>query len=202
MRKLALLFLAGIIFFSCNRRVSREQLIEYIRDSKNGCIQSSSNKGLDISVYFKPYDILAYGELLKLRSAGKANVDSIINQYSNKLYFTISLQYNKQELLQKYINNNVAYTQLISYLSYEIKNDISLRAGDKVYYPATCNFTRTYGVSNTNNILLIFDKTELKNLKEFTIKLNSKWNDIGNHSFPFKIKNFNKVPSIDFKNIK
>ena len=203
MRNLVYFIVIIIVFSACNRQVARDKLIEYIADPENKCVQTSSYKDLIINAYYRPYDLLVYGEILSLKVKNENSIDSIINQYNSNMYFMLSLKSGESNFLQKYITNNVVYTRLVSYFNYGIQSDIQLidNNNNKIH-PTDCVFMRNYGISDVNNILLIFNKTELQNSRNFTINLNSKWNDIGTHKFHFNIKDLESIPTIDFKNIK
>ncbi len=185
------------IIFSCNKPVSREELINYINEPKNGCMKSNQHKGCNVSVFYRPIEIIAYGELVKEKGKSQEAVDSVRQLYSKNLYFIISLSVNEYDYLQKYVNNLSEYNNVVSYLNYGIQTDLKLIIpGKSSYYPIDCIFTRAYEVSNTNNILVVFNKEVINNEKEFTIQFNSVRKDIGSHSFSFNIKDLETIPEI------
>jgi hypothetical protein len=191
-----------LLFTSCNRKLNKEKLVEYIKNPENGVMKDKSIGSINISVYYKPVDFLVQQELVSSDVIKNSKIEEIRENYSKNLYFQISISMNDKEVLNNAAYNRQEFGRMVNQLSFEMGNRVYLTDNDNdTLQMMNYLYPRMYGMSKSTDILFSFEKPDLKNTESliFTIK------DIGlmtgDIKFKFKTKDILEVPELKFSNI-
>ncbi len=200
--KEGIIILLALLLFSCNQRTfdSKEELLQYITNPKSGYLQKKSVNGIDISLMYRPTDLLVDQELRGLQD--KKTIDSLRDKYDNYLYFNLSLSKNNEELLSTVPKNRNEFGAIVNQLAFGMDQKIHLYTRKKDTIPMLDYvYPRMYGMSDNTSLLLVYPRNE-DILKEETLTLSIEdfGAQIGEVKFKIVNKTFIKEPKILFQN--
>lgn len=136
---------------------TKQDLWKYIQNPENGYTHSTRVNGVDYTVYYKPTDLLVDQELDSVHAAA---VQQLREHYGKYLYFTLMLSKNGKELLAT-APDRQKFGRMVHQLSFGMGAKVHLYTPQKdtlnlLDYSAP----RTYGMSPTTNILLVYPREE------------------------------------------
>jgi len=113
-----------------------------------------------------------------------------------KKYFVLGLSSNQKELLRQL--PYAQYSEMIQVLSFRMRAYISLILDNgRTVDPMTCLFQQTYGMSGSNELLLVFDRRELESSGHLTISVKEFGLNTGNLNFEMDTNDIKNIPTID-----
>lgn len=176
--KKAMSFALLLTIISCKPVIrTKNDLIKYISDPANGLRQEKQINNITISCLYQPVAL----------HQKKINTKIEDKKTSDRACFVLSLAKDNKELLNQ-LNYNL-YSEMVQVLSFRMPQYVSLIIeGKEPIVPLDVFFQQTYGLSNSNNVLLIFDKAQIANTDEFKIKIKEFGLDLGNLAFGYKSK--------------
>ena len=185
MRTSIIFLLFIIIFCGCHRQrfSSEEELWDYLRDEKNGYIQSKKINGVDFTLLYKPTDVLVKQEIAD--KASKEEIEKLREKYSNYLYFNLSMSVNQKELLSAVPANRNEFGAMVNQLAFGMKEKVHLYTQSKDTIELTDYiYPRMYGMSRATTMLFVYPKQEsLKGeILNFTIE------DLGTYTGEVRFK--------------
>jgi hypothetical protein len=191
-----MLFVTVILSESCKRSIkTRAELITYIDDPKNGLKVTNDIGKVEATMNYKPWQLMAINHQ---KSKGPANAPGQ-NNFSGKYYFVLSLSANHKELLRQLQFSD--YSEMVQVLAFRMMEYvIAVPDNGKAVAPEDCLFQQTYGMSTSNQLLIVFDKSKLNNTKEIDIKIKEFGLNIGNLNYRFKLKDINDIQNIALNN--
>jgi hypothetical protein len=192
-----LLFL--VILVSCSKpgSLTPEKLNKYIMDEEHGLSKKVEVNGYDVQVKYRPTDLLVEQEISnEIQDTSK--VSSLRSKYNRYYYFILSLSHDKQEALDP---KSDQFSELVQTLSFRMNNYVNLTTASQDTIP-TADFilNRTYGFSESTELLFVFSKEKSKGKDWLQFNLNEFGLGIGNQRFRFKIDDLEHAPKIDFHN--
>jgi hypothetical protein len=174
-----------IIFCGCHRQrfSSEEELWDYLRDEKNGYIQSKKINGVDFTLLYKPTDVLVKQEIAD--KASKEEIEKLREKYSNYLYFNLSMSVNQKELLSAVPANRNEFGAMVNQLAFGMNEKVHLYTQSKDTIELTDYiYPRMYGMSRATTIMFVYPREEA--LQEKT--LNFTIEDLGMYTGEVKFK--------------
>ena len=196
------LFVFVLQFFSCNQNTfnSEAELIDYLKDEKNGYIQHKSINGYDFTLMYKPTDVLVKQELGD-NGFSKDKIKKLRAKYSKYLYFNLSMSRDNQELLSTTPKSRNEFGTMVNQLAFGMQDKVNLFTKQKdtidlidFIYP------RMYGMSKATTIMFVYPRDE-KKLKEDV--LNFAIEDLGLYTgevkFKIETENIKNEPKLLFK---
>ncbi len=174
-----------IIFCGCHRQrfSSEEELWDYLRDEKNGYIQSKKINGVDFTLLYKPTDVLVKQEIAD--KASKEEIEKLREKYSNYLYFNLSMSVNQKELLSIVPKNRNEFGAMVNQLAFGMNEKVHLYTQSKDTIDLTDYiYPRMYGMSRATTIMFVYPREEA--LQEKT--LNFTIEDLGMYTGEVKFK--------------
>jgi hypothetical protein len=192
-----LLFL--LICFACQRKVNREELINYLNDPKNELFIQKSSNGIDISLQYRPSDLLVQQHVNSFPDSLKENkVPELKRKYNDNLYLLLSLSKNNQEIMN-YLVNTPLHSQMVNQFSFGMHEKVLLTNNNKdTLLMQNCTYVPTYGIAKKNTLLLSFDKKHLKNSEYIKFKLKEIGFGTGAVSFKMKTRKILAAPILKF----
>ncbi|MGP1994260.1 hypothetical protein D9V96_020435 [Zobellia laminariae] len=152
--------------FSCKQSTfdSPEELMSFVVNPENGYRQERSVNGIDISITYRPTDMLVQQELSK--GDGKEKVDSLRAKYIKYMYFNVSLGKNGQEVLNGMAGNSNKFGTMVNQLAFGMREKVHVFSKTKdTVELADYIYPRLYGMGGNTSMLFVYprDKKLLKN---------------------------------------
>ena len=197
------IILLGVMVFSCtSHTVTVSELQEYIQQPEHGLAQAVEDQEHQVSMTYKPIDIVITQHYKDDIRQGFIDIDSIRKELSQYIFFTLRISYRKQEIEQKYVANSGAYQQAVQYISSELAKDIYLKIlyKDKSLPVTDYAYVHTYGMTEASSVLIAFQRSDIVDEEHFTIQVEGSKLGFNIPPFSFQTKNIEQIPHIDFKN--
>jgi len=195
-----ILFLALGFLSSCDQNTfdSEKKLITFLKDADNGFFKEKAINGIDISIMYRPIDLLVQQELGS--SANNKQIDSIRNIYSNYIYFGLNLTKDGQELLSTIPQNNNEFGAMVNQLSFGMDKVIHLYSSRKDTVEMTDYvYPRMYGYSKTTSMLLVYPRDKkITSAENFIISIEDIGLKTGDVKFKFDTNILNEEPRLSF----
>lgn len=186
-----------LIMVSCSPdHLSPEELTAYLLDEGNGVLKATESEGTKIEVTYRPADLWVHQEL-----GDKAEDTEVIarlqKKYDQYIYFVVSLSKNDREALHQVSGGFGQYSELVQTLSFRMPEYVTLTTARQDTIPVgDFMLNRTYGMSNSTDLLFVFNREKVKENEWIQFNLNEFGLGVGNQRFRFKTKDLNDVPKI------
>lgn len=184
--------LITLLLFSCqNRPTTKAELLNFIRDSKNGLQKEKKIGMISATLTCMPLQLLTVAK----KSSKKVSTPFVTLFKNDKQFFVWSLSANNRELLKQLDYNR--YSELIQVLSFRMSEFVKL-IPDKgnAIMPEICQFQQTFGISRSNNLLIVFRKKELQTSGHFTIRIAEFGLNTGTLDYDFNAKDIKELPTL------
>lgn len=194
MRKLLILCLSLFLYFqgaSCTSKIhNKEELLAYVNSPQNGLKQIRQMREIEISATFHPWQLL-----ISKNNRGAKNSTPIEKTYGDKYYFVLSFSSHNKELLKQLRFSQ--YSEMVQVLAFRMKDYVSLiPENGKEIEPLDCFFQQTYGMSNENEVLQVFDRTNLDGTKKLRLSVKEFGLKTGDLIFNFNTNDIKNAPII------
>jgi hypothetical protein len=199
--KIFVLLIAGC-FWCCSGSEfnSIQALNDYISDPAHDLSQTVESNGYRISLTYRPTDLLVtqdVGENVHDSSA----VNTLRKKYNNYYYFLLSLSRDGKEALHQ-VGGMSEYSELVQTLSFRMANYVTLTTASADTVPVgDFILNRTYGLSQSTDLLFVFNKEKTIGKEWVQFNLNEFGLGAGNQRFRFRTKDLEELPGIDFENV-
>lgn len=169
---------------------------KYINDTENG-LSSTFQKGpLIITLAWQPWQLLAN----QSRNNQVSNSQNDKIDLSKYCYFILSMSNNKQELLRQL--DYGLYSKMVQVFSFQMQSYLTISADRKEpVKPLDCLFQQTYGTSDSNRLLVVFNMNEIKDAKELSISIKEFGLGLGIMNFTIYTKNMRIINDLNTKSI-
>lgn len=177
---------------------SVEELNRYLLDPEHHLSQKSEINGYSITVTYKPTDLLVHQEIGE-ETIERPGLDSLQAKYSNYHYFILSLSKNNKEALHQVEGGMDQYSELVQTLSFRMPSYVTLTTSAQDTIPVgDFIMNRTYGLSQSTDLLFVFSKAKSKDKEWLQFNLNEFGLGTGNQRFKFLTKDVERVPKLKF----
>lgn len=195
LRMLALPLCACLVT-SCQQQLDEAAFLAYIHNPDNGLYQQQTVEGVEVSIQYRPTEILIAQELKNNPQSG-SNLDSLRKMYNSKLHFTLSFSKDEQEVENQFLPDRSQYNQAIQYLSYGLANNISLVSSSDTIRPLGYVYPRMYSTTGRSSMFVVFDRDQLKEeTGKFYILLQDTQLGLGMLVYPFRQRDLDNIPTI------
>ena len=195
------LLVIGVCFAGCSVSEfdSAEKLSAYIASPDHDLSQRAENGEYHFTVTYRPTDLLVDQEIGD-GPFNPATVESLRKKYSSYYYFILSLSKNGKEALHQVEGGMGQYSELVQTLSFRMNEYVTLTTSAQDTIPVgDFMLNRTYGLSQSTDILFVFNKEKAKDKDWVQFNLNEFGLGVGNQRFRFKTKDLENVPKINFE---
>jgi len=180
-----------LLLCSCGQKItSRKEFIFYLHDKQNGLFKEAKRGSILTSAGYIPYELIAKEKPVFDKSDPvnrKPDRDHV-----SKICFIVSFSKAGKELLDQ-LDMSV-YTDIFQTLSFRMTPLVSLRANDgRKLFPLDCFFQQTYGFSSSNELLVIFDSTEIADLRDYHLSIDEFGLGTGELSYRFLKNDIDKL---------
>jgi len=189
------------LFYSCSQPeyLSEEDLSRYVLDEDNGLSVQVHIDDTKIQMTYRPTDLLVAQELKNVSNLTTSLLLEKREKYGHHYYFILSLSNSGKDVLSSPANQ-AGFSELLQTISFRMNEVVSLTTSKRDTIPvAGFLYNRTFGLSNSTDVLLVFDRTETKASDWVEISIDEFGLGIGKQSVRFKIKDLEDVPKINFE---
>lgn len=195
-----ILFVFILTMSSCSQKTfdSKEELMTYVTDVKNGYTQQKTINGVDFTLSYRPTDMLVQQVLSE--HIKQKELDSLRKKYSAYLYFNLSISKNNQEVLNGLAGNRNEFGKMVNQLAFGMENKVHLISQQRDTIDlADYIYPRMYGMGKSTNILLVYPRN-LKLLKQdyFQFTIEDLGFSTGEVGFKINTVNIIKEPLLNF----
>lgn len=193
--------LGHLVLAGCSHPLEEGEYRTYLKDTGHGLTQVRTVGPITVSCSYRPLDLLVAQEIGSVGQAEPSVIDSLRHHYAGKAYFSLALAQNNTEIENRYVTDQVAFTQALAYLSTNIAQDVYLATpvphADSVA-ALTALYPRQYGTTGRTTVLLLFDTRRLDLSRGFTLTYHDTHFQLGTVRFPFAAADLNRLPALKF----
>lgn len=173
---------------SCKPSVSsKTELIEYINKPENELSVVKELNDIKVSCSYYPVSLL--------NQQLKENVNK--NKKTEYIYFNISFSKDDKELLKQLEYS--LYSEMVQVLSFRMSNYISILGNtQQPLVPVDCFFQNTYGLSQANELLVVFNKKDLEEQAVLKLQIMEFGLGLGNQIFEFNNQKIEEIDQITY----
>ncbi len=199
MRRLLFIIIGLSAIAGCDgsRKLSKPELLTYINDKDNNLRKVQLVNGINIQLIYRPSSLLVMQEIEGADTVNADRIKILEDKYSDHYYFILKLSKEKKEVIRQ-LGSFSSYSSMLQVLAFDMQNYINLTAGKDTVPVADYYFDQTYGMSDGNNVLLSFNKSNLKGKKTLFIHLGECGFGTGNVKFCFDKNDLDDVPVLDY----
>jgi len=134
-----------------------------------------------------PWEVIAS----RTRERNKTSIKVLQSKY----YFVLALSANGKEVLRQLPFNQ--YSEMVQVLAFRLRPYVSIVRDDgKVIEAEDCLFQQTYGMAKENEVLLVFNRSELTNTNAMDLKIKEFGLNTGNLDYKINTKDISNIPNI------
>lgn len=178
---------------SCNPKIKNKvDLLIYINNHKNGLMDTLKKSDVTAKVKWQPWQLIA-NRLSTVKNKQIVNSE----MFSENLYFILSFSSKNKEVIRQLPFDK--YSEMVQVLSFRMSKFISAKPDEGISVaPAECLFQQTYGMTDANMLLIIFNKRDLIGCKDLTISIKEFGLGIGNLKFRLNADKIEKISQSDY----
>ncbi|MCZ8072425.1 MAG: hypothetical protein O9311_18935 [Cytophagales bacterium] len=188
------------VLISCRSKTvpSEKELVAYVNDEGNGLKKKIKAGDTDVTVTYRPTDLLVAQELRSSERADTIKVNNLRKKYRGYYYFVLGLSKNDKEALHQ-TDGFGQYSELVQTLSFRMGDYVTLTTAASDTIPVgDFILDRTYGLSSSTNILFAFNRQKAIGKEWVQFNLNELGMGLGNLRLRFRSRDIVNVPSINF----
>lgn len=180
-------------------KLTPKQYVNWINDQEiNSLTKKKKISEINYQLKHLPVAYMVSNELRK-EQVSKDELDSLIPQYDGMEYYELKISVDdfNDETAKYGVYDLAEYQERISYMSFGMQDDLSLKVNDKVVPCQLFHFERTYGVAPYATFLFAFSKEEIGDeVKDRTVVLNDNLFNKGLVKFYWQAAEIENVPKI------
>ncbi len=193
---------AGLLtIYSCNHRTfdTKEELISYMINPKNGMFQSKIINKVEYAITLRPTDLMAYNE--NEIGYSQQDLDAIRKKYQDFIYVNLSISREGKDILSTHKGDRADYLNKVRQMVFGM--------GDKIHFITKSRDTlplldyiypRTYGMGNNSTMVLVFDRdVKLFDADYCFLTIEDFGLSTGEVSFKIPTKSFLDEPKLRFR---
>ena len=175
--------------------LQKEELHEYLGDEANGLSQSIDNGTVNLRLTYCPSDLMIWREV-EDRPDVEA-FEQVSGSYNDYLYFTMQLTAGGRDALYGTSVDQADFNEKLQTLSFRLQQYINLTTSQRDTIPlADAHFTRTFGKSSSNDVLLVFSREKTADADWIAINSQEFGFRTGRRSFRFSLEKINNTPKL------
>jgi hypothetical protein len=173
---------------------TEKELIAYIQDERNGLKVTNDVGDYKVAVIYRPTDLLVKQEVGE--KPAKEAIEKARKKYQNYYYFILSLSKSGKEALDQ-SQGFGQYSEMVQKLSFRVPEFVNMTTSASDTIPlADFILNRTYGLSSSTDVLVVFNKEKTIDQKWVQINLNEFGMGLGNSRMRFKVKDLEGCPKV------
>jgi hypothetical protein len=196
---LILIFALAPCLFGCapSEVQTVEELNKFIQEPDNNLVQQVDINDYKFSVAYRPTDLLIYQEVGN-DPTSRIVLDNLQKKYSSYYHFILSISKKGKEALNP-AEGMGQYRELVQVLSFRMNEFVTMTTSSQDTIPVgDFILNRTYGISQSTDVLFVFNKERGKGRDWVQFNLNEFGLRAGNQRFRFKVSDLESVPRLKF----
>ena len=186
---------------SCNSTIKNYgKYMAYIAEPANGVTKEKATSGLKIRVKYLPVDYLAYSEFKNSKDIKTEEQKQALKKtYENSLTFMLTFapdEGKKFDVTRVDVSDYEEFATRIEDMNFNFSNYIKLETEGEEIRPELSQMESTYGLEKKRNIILVFNKNEIKD--NIRIIYKDEIFGTGTHKFLFQQDDLLAVPQFVF----
>jgi hypothetical protein len=191
MNRLIVILLFGLTI-SCGKGLSPDAYIQYIEGANYPYRITKTFGDKTFTLIYTPNDYLILKQLSISGNFDKERFNQEMNTKKDYLHFIFMIENNRNEEAIVSTSSDLAnYSNNLMYMVNDLQFDFTLRSSGTDQPCVFANYERNYGLTNKNNIQVVFNKTNTD--KKFKIIYNDQLFNLGPVVFDFDIIKNKKV---------
>lgn len=196
-----LTLLLSVGLSSCGRTIDNyKEYMQYIASLDNGVTKVQTTSGLKISIKYLPIDYLVYNEIINLKDGKTPElIEELKKAYENSLTFRLTFapdEGKEFDITKVGVTNYEEFAERIEVMNFNFSNYIKLETEGEQIIPELTQMESIYGLENKRDILLVFNKKEIKDNIKIVYK--DEIFGTGTHKFLFQKADLSAVPQFVF----
>lgn len=185
----------NFLLLGCQSKINDiASLNKFINAEGNGLVVKKKVGKIDVTIKYLPWQLLA--SRYKTKENRK---DTVIERLKKNCFFLLSFSKDDKELLRQLDFNT--YSEMVSTLSFRMQEKINAIAGTKLIEAEDCSFQQTFGLSGSNELLIVFEAAKIKNEPNLQIEVKEFGLNLGNLVFDFNAGNIKSLYALDYKKL-
>jgi hypothetical protein len=187
------------LLFSCEppEYLSEQELSTYVLDEHHDLSKSVAVNTIKIQAIFRPTDLMVAQELKGLPGASDDDIKRLRNKYQPYYYFIVSFSNSGKDVLSNSSSDFSGFSEMLQTISFRMADVVNLTTSKQDTVPvADFVYNRTFGLSNSTDVLVVFDKSKTDKAEWVQINLKEFGLGIGKHSLRFNVTSLDKAPRI------
>jgi hypothetical protein len=187
------------LLFSCGppEHLSEQELSRYIIDEDHDLSKSIQVNDKKIQITYRPTDLLVAQELNQSHDATADEVRKLREKYDPYYYFIVSFSDSGKEVLNNSAADFTGFSELLQTISFRMADVINLTTPKQDTIPlADFVYNRTFGLSKSTDILVVFSKTQIKGSDWIQVNLDEFGLGVGKQSLRFDTYTLDTAPKI------
>ena len=134
------------------KELSKEDLLKYINESKNGLVKEQEINGVKINLAYRPSSLLVQQELETGQKKDSLLLPQLQKKYGTQYYFMLSYSKHGKEVIRQ-LGSFGRYSDMLQVMAFQMHQYINVTTEKKDTVPlADYQFEQTYGMSAGNNL--------------------------------------------------
>lgn len=181
---------------SCKPTIeSKADLHAYIGNTDNGLCDTIKQSEIVAKIKWQPWQLISN----KL-GPNKGKEDSNSYMFSKNMYFVLSLSKDGKEVLRQLPFEK--YSEMVQVFSFRMADFISASSVEGISIPPVESlFQQTYGMTDSNMLLVVFEKEDLKDCKDLMITIKEFGLGIGDLKFRLDAGKTEMIEGLDYRKI-
>ncbi|HBO75035.1 MAG TPA: hypothetical protein DD653_10150 [Marinilabiliales bacterium] len=147
---------------ACHRSFTKEELMAYVNNPKNGLVQEKEINGTRLKLTYKPYQLLAWQEMQAVDTLTPEKEKEILSRYSQQHYFVLSISQGGKEILSNAADRQ-RFSQMVSQFAFGMGQTVTLTTAEQDTLPLLdFIYPRMYGMAPSTDILFAFTREKTK----------------------------------------
>ena len=165
-----------------------------MQDEENGLLKKRSVAPFNLSVLYRPTDLLVLQEVGNSRDTAELNRAHA--KYGNYAYFILDIDLDGKNALYGGSQDMGDFSEKLQVLAFRMADRVNLITSEKdTIEVADYIFNRTYGMGSTT-LMFVFSNEKLKDAEWFTFNLKDFGFGVGDQRFRFQMKDLSNVPKL------
>jgi hypothetical protein len=171
------------------------ELSAYCLDEDHGLTKTVVSGDISMRLTYKPTDLLVAQEMRSFTNPSDDRIVTLRKKYGSYYYFILSLSRSGKEVLGA-SGNHAEFSELLQTISFRMGEVVNLTTPRDTIPLADFIYNRTFGLSTSTDILLVFDKSAAKDAEVIQIHLDEFGLGVGKQVVEFKVGDLNAAPKI------
>ncbi len=189
--------MAMILLLGCTTPEYMEEveLQEFINKESNGLTRSIETGKVTMKMSYRPIDFMVWQEIDN--EIDSAKISQAFDNYDQYLYYVMQLSAGERDALYGSAVNQSDFSDKLQTLSFRMPQYINLTTSENDTIPlADAYYSRMFGMSASSDVLLVFNKEQIKSDEWISINTQEFGFKTGRRSFRFDLKDIKNTPKL------